>query len=75
MSTKIAIKQDYHYDIFEDQVLRSDIIYTGYNIKLNGNLYKLYEPSNEEAKQYISKLFGDRLGYLIQQHNLISIGY
>ena len=32
MSTKIAIKQDYHYEIFEDQVLRSDIIYTGYGI-------------------------------------------
>lgn len=75
MSTKIAIKQDYHYEIFEDQVLRSDIIYTGYGIKLNGNMYRLYEPSNEEAKQYISKLFGHRLGYLIQDNNLITIGY
>lgn len=75
MSTKIAIKQDYHYDIFEDQVLIPDIVYTGYNIKLNGNLYKLYEPNNENAKQYIAKLFNNKIGYLIQEHNLVNTGY
>lgn len=72
MGTKIAIKSGYYFEIFEDKVLTNDIIDTDKKVVLNGKAYRLYSGTSLESEKYIDDLFGNRMGYYIDDHIIIN---
>ena len=70
---QVAVKSGYYFDIFEKQSVPKDLRMVSYKVKLNGTIYDLYEGSTLEQERMIDSMFGDNMGYAIDDYKIINL--
>ena len=65
---KIAMKSGLYFEIFERGQVPNTIINSGIKVQLNGEIFELYQADNLVDERKIDACFGERMGYLIEQH-------
>ena len=67
---KIAVKSGLYFEIFERGHVPNTIRNSGIKVQLNGEEFELYQADNLVDERKIDACFGERMGYLIEQHIL-----
>lgn len=65
---KIAVKSGLYFEIFERKQVPNTIINSGNKVQLNGEIFELYQADNLVDERKIDICFGEKMGYLIDQH-------
>ena len=68
MEEKVAIKSGYYFEIFDKSEMPSSLIKSGIKVELDNRRYDLYKANTLEDERVIDKIFGDRMGYDIDEH-------
>ncbi len=67
---KVAVKSGYYFEIFSKNEIPNTLIESNIQVSLNNKIYKLYKASSIEDERKIDKMFGDRMGYDIDEHTV-----
>lgn len=70
MGEKVAIKSGYYFEIFDKSEMPSSLIKSGKKVELDNKKYDLYKANTLEDERIIDKMFGDRMGYDIDDHTV-----
>ena len=70
MEEKVAIKSGYYFEIFDKSEMPSSLIKSGTKVELDNRRYDLYRANTLEDERVIDKMFGDRMGYDIDDHTV-----
>lgn len=70
MEEKVAIKSGYYFEIFDKSEMPSSLIKSGTKVELDNRRYDLYKANTLEDERAIDKMFGDRMGYDIDDHTV-----
>lgn len=70
MEEKVAIKSGYYFEIFDKYEMPSTLIKSGKKVELDNKRYDLYKANTLEDERVIDKMFGDRMGYDIDDHTV-----
>ena len=70
---QIAIKSGYYFDIFDKRNIPDELKKSDYKVKLNGIIYDLYEGATLEQERMIDSMFGDNMGYAIDDYKIINL--
>ena len=70
MEEKVAIKSGYYFEIFDKSEMPSTVIKSGKKVELDNKRYDLYKANTLEDERVIDKMFGDRMGYDIDDHTV-----
>lgn len=70
MSTEVAIKSGYYFEIFSKSSIPDDVVDSGRKVKLNGVIYPLYKGTTLESERQIDNIFGNRMGYYIDDYEV-----
>lgn len=70
MEEKVAIKSGYYFEIFDKSEMPSSLIKSGKKVELDNKKYDLYKANTLEDERIIDKMFGDRMGYDIDDHTV-----
>lgn len=70
MEEKVAIKSGYYFEIFDKSEMPSTLIKSGKKVELDNKRYDLYKANTLEDERVIDKMFGDRMGYDIDDHTV-----
>lgn len=65
---KVAVKSGYYFEIFNKDEIPSTLEKYNKKVKLNDIEYDLYCGTSLEDERKIDKMFGDRMGYSIDEH-------
>ena len=65
---KVAVKSGYYFEIFNKDEIPSTLEKYNKKVKLNDIEYDLYYGTSLEDERKIDKMFGDRMGYSIDEH-------
>lgn len=65
---KIAVKSGLYFEIFERKQLPNTIINSGNKVRLNGEIFELYQADNLVDERKIDVCFGEKMGYSIEEH-------
>ena len=68
MDNKVAIKSGYYFEIFSKDEMPSTLVKSNKKVKLNDIEYDLYEGSSLEDEKRIDAVFGDTMGYYIDNY-------
>lgn len=68
MSSRVAIKSGYYFEIFSKDEIPKTLVNTGIKVTLKDNVYDLYKATNLEDERKIDDMFGDQMGYDIDEH-------
>lgn len=66
----VALKSGLYFEIFEKRQLPETIINSEDKVKINGEILDLYEANNLADERKIDNLFGDKMGYLIDDYKI-----
>ena len=67
---KVAIKSGYYFEIFDKSEMPNSLIKSGTKVQLDNKRYDLYKANTLEDERVIDKMFGDRMGYDIDDHTV-----
>lgn len=70
MEEKVAIKSGYYFEIFDKSDMPNTLIKSGTKVELDNKKYDLYKANTLEDERVIDKMFGDRMGYDIDDHTV-----
>ena len=70
---QVAIKSGYYFDIFNKQNVPNNLRMVSYKVKLDGIIYDLYEGTTLEQERMIDSMFGDNMGYAIDDYKIINL--
>ena len=70
LNEKVAVKSGYYFEIFSKSEIPNTLIESNIQVSLNNKVYKLYKASSIEDERKIDKMFGDRMGYDIDEHTV-----
>ena len=65
---RIAVKSGLYFEIFEKRQVPGTIINSGNKVKINGEIFDLYEATNLIDERKIDNIFGDKMGYFIEDY-------
>lgn len=65
---KVAVKSGYYFEIFAKSEIPSTLSNYGKKVELRGVIYDLYQGTSIEDEKLIDSMFGDRMGYSIDEH-------
>lgn len=65
---RIAVKSGLHFEIFEKRQVPGTIINSGNKVKINGEIFDLYEATNLIDERKIDNILGDKMGYFIEEY-------
>lgn len=65
---RIAVKSGLYFEIFEKRQVSGTIINSGNKVKINGEIFDLYEATNLIDERKIDNIFGDKMGYFIEDY-------
>lgn len=65
---RIAVKSGLYFEIFEKRQVPGIIINSGNKVKINGEIFDLYEATNLIDERKIDNIFGDKMGYFIEDY-------
>lgn len=68
MDNKIAVKSGYYFEIFSKDEMPSTLVKSNKKVKLNDIEYDLYEGASLEDEKRIDAVFGDTMGYYIDNY-------
>ena len=68
MEERVAIKSGYYFEIFDKSELPDSLIKAKMKVYLNEQVYDLYKASKLEDERIIDEMFGERMGYSIDEH-------
>ena len=64
----VAVKSGYYWELFSKSEIPETLRKTDKKIMFENKVYDLYEGTSLEDERKIDKMFGDRLGYSINEH-------
>ena len=70
MEEQVAIKSGYYFEIFRKSEIPEGVVNSGRKVRLNNVTYDLYKGTSLEAERSIDNIFGDRMGYDIDSHEI-----
>lgn len=65
---RVAVKSGYYFEIFDKSKIPSTLSKFGKKVELRGAIYDLYQGTSIEDEKLIDSMFGDRMGYSIDEH-------
>ena len=68
MDEKVAVKSGYYFEIFSRNEIPKTLEKSSKKVSLNSKEYDLYRGTSLEDERKIDLLFGDRMGYDIDEH-------
>lgn len=68
---RVAVKSGYYFEIFDKSKIPDTLAkYHNKKVELNNVVYDLYHGTSLEDEKVIDKMFGDRMGYSIEEHEI-----
>ena len=68
MDEKVAVKSGYYFEIFSKSEIPTTLKKSNKKVSLNNKVYDLYKGTSLEDERKIDTLFGNRMGYDIDEH-------
>ena len=68
MNNKVAVKSGYYFEIFNKEEIPTTLAKTKQKVKINNIQYDLYQGMSLDDERKIDDLFGDRMGYSIDDY-------
>lgn len=65
---RVAVKSGYYFEIFDKSKIPSTLSKYGKKVELRGAIYDLYQGTSIEDEKLIDSMFGDRMGYSIDEY-------
>ena len=65
---KVAVKSGYYFEIFSKNEIPNTLEKSSKKVSLNSKEYDLYRGTSLEDERKIDEMFGDRMGYDIDEH-------
>lgn len=65
---KVAVKSGYYFEIFLKSEIPNTLEKSNKIVSLNSKMYDLYRGTSLEDERKIDEMFGDRMGYDIDEH-------
>lgn len=65
---KVAVKSGYYFEIFSKNDIPNTLKKSDQKVSLNNRIYDLYKGTSLEDEKKIDEMFGDRMGYDIDEH-------
>ena len=65
---KVAVKSGYYFEIFNKDEIPSTLKKSDSKVELNNQVYDLYKGTSLEDERKIDSIFGDRMGYFIDDY-------
>lgn len=65
---KVAVKSGYYFEIFDKEQIPNTLAKYNKRVELNDVMYDLYHGTSLEDEKLIDNMFGDRMGYSIDEH-------
>ncbi len=68
---RVAVKSGYYFETFDKSKIPDTLAkYHNKKVELNNVVYDLYHGTSLEDEKVIDKMFGDRMGYSIEEHEI-----
>lgn len=67
---RVAVKSGYYFEIFNKSEIPDTLAKYHKKVELNNVVYDLYHGTSLEDEKVIDKMFGDRMGYSIDEHEI-----
>lgn len=67
-NNKVAVKSGYYFEIFDKNEIPLNLKLSDYKVKLDGIIYDLYKATTLEQEREIDNMYGDRMGYYIDDY-------
>ena len=67
---KVAVKSGYYFEIFDKSEIPDTLEKDNIKVELNDVVYNLYQGTSLDDERVIDKMFGDRLGYFIDDYTV-----
>lgn len=67
---KVAVKSGYYFEIFDKNEIPKTLTKYAKKVELDNVVYDLYHGNTLEEEKTIDKMFGDRMGYNIDEHTM-----
>ncbi len=68
MNDKVAVKSGYYFLLFNKNDIPETLKKSNIKVELGEKTYSLYEGTSLEDERKIDKMFGDRMGFSISEH-------
>lgn len=68
--SKVAVESGYYFEIFEKEQIPIRLVKHDKKVELNGAIYDLYHGTSIEDEKVIDRMFGDRMGFSIEEHTI-----
>jgi len=70
MNDRVAVKSGYYFLLFNKKEIPQTLKKSNIKVELGKKAYDLYEGASLEDERKIDKMFGDRMGFSISEHEL-----
>ena len=67
---KVAVKSGYYFEIFDKNEIPNTLEKYNKRVELNNIIYDLYQGTSLEDEKVIDNMFGDKMGYSINEHTI-----
>lgn len=67
---RVAVKSGYYFEIFDKSEIPNTLAKYHKKVELNNVVYDLYHGTSLEDEKVIDNMFGDRMGYSIDEHEI-----
>ena len=67
-NNKVAVKSGYYFELFDKDEIPSTLEKMKQKVKVNNTKYDLYQGTNLEDERKIDTMFGDKMGYSIDDY-------
>lgn len=67
---KVAVKSGYYFEIFDKDCIPNTLAKYDKRVELNDVIYDLYHGTSLEDEKVIDNMFGDKMGYSIDEHTI-----
>ncbi|MBR0491567.1 MAG: hypothetical protein IJJ82_05945 [Clostridia bacterium] len=74
-NNNVAVKSGYYFFIFGKDEIPSTLEKSNMKVKFNDIIYNLYKGTSLEDERKIDEMFGDRLGYYIDDYLVKDCNY
>lgn len=68
MNNRVAVKSGYYFELFDKDEIPSTLEKMKQKVKVNNTKYDLYQGTNLEDERKIDTMFGDKMGYSIDDY-------
>lgn len=68
MNNRVAVKSGYYFELFDKDEIPSTLEKMKQKVKVNNIKYDLYQGTSLEDERKIDTMFGDKMGYLIDDY-------